>query len=425
MRFKQYLFSRTARNTLITLIGTGIFGVTQVVFNILAFRWLGVASFGIFSIATNVAIIGFDILALGTSQAIVRFVSNYLGKGNRTSAEKISSFIFGIRLLEIICLFIAGMFISQFLALKFFHRPDLVIPIFIGLLLSGIFLISEFFSSLFQAREQFSYRSILLIIYGITRLLTLILLASFKLVGIVPFLIAFLAGPLIVSILSYWLTPKAFTSPSLPKEIIAPVFHFSKWMALWGVTASLASRLDVILLGKFASESATGIYAAASRLTILIMTAHGAINTVLEPKTARLIHDLSLLKRNFNKMMIVFTLLSLIIFSLIPLAPLIIPWLLGPTAQPAITIFQVLIIGTALQILTTPAAITLMATGHSKIIGLLSLMQLGVVLGLQLWLIPQFYAFGAAISVVTGFGLVCLIANFSTLKIIRQPVTAK
>ena len=91
MKFKQYLFSRTAKNALITLIGNGLLGIIIVIFNILAFRWLGPAQFGIFTVASSITVIAFDVLALGTSQTIVRFVSVYLGQGKPSLAQHAAS----------------------------------------------------------------------------------------------------------------------------------------------------------------------------------------------------------------------------------------------------------------------------------------------------------------------------------------------
>ena len=192
-------------------------------------------------------------------------------------------------------------------------------------------------------------------------------------------------------------------------------------MALWGITASLAARLDVFLLAKLTSDYETGLYAAAARLITIFIWAQAAFNTVLEPKTARFIHDLVLLKANFLKMILGVALAILGIIILIPLSPLILPWLLGQEIALSIRIFQILLVGMIFFVATTPSMVTLMATGRSKIIGALSTLQLIASLGLHLWLIPRLGGLGAAIAVTTTYIVTFILATFGGLKIIRNP----
>ena len=421
MRFKQYLFSRTAKNALITLIGNGLLGVIIVIFNILAFRWLGPAQFGIFTVASSITIIVFDVLAFGTSQAIVRFVSVYLGQGKPSLAQHAASAIWRLRLIEITALGLIGVFLGRLLALKFFVNPQLTDPLIVAIWLTGSILLIDFFMGILQAQERFVARSLLFVINALIRLLTLITLYFLGLNTITAFLIAFFSGPLICSLISLFIIPRSFLITPVSASALKPIFHFSKWMALWGVTASLAARLDVLLLAKFTGDYETGLYAAAARLITVFIWAQAAFNTVLEPKTARLIHDLVLLKNNFFKMVLGAFLASFGIIILIPLAPFIMPLLLGRDIDLSIRIFQILLIGMIFFVASTPSMITLMAMGRSKIIGLLSTIQLAVGLILHLWLIPVLGGLGAATAVTSTYFLTFLLSTLSGLRLLKQP----
>lgn len=419
-RIKQLFFSATAKNALITLIGNGLLGVIIVIFNILAFRWLGPAQFGIFTVASSITVIAFDVLAFGTSQAIVRFVSVYLGQGKPSLAQHATSAIWRLRLIEIAALGLVGVFLGRWLALKFFVNPQLIDPLTLAIWLTGSILLIDFFMGILQAQERFIARSLLFVINALIRLLTLITLYFLGLNTVTAFLIAFFSGPLICSLISLFIIPRNFLITPVSASALKPIFHFSKWMALWGITASLAARLDVLFLAKFTGDYETGLYAVAARLITVFIWAQAAFNTVLEPKTARLVHDVVLLKSNFSKMVLGVLLAILGIILLIPLAPFFIPLLLGQEIDLSIRIFQILLVGMIFFVATTPSMITLMATGRSKIIGLLSTLQLGAGLLLHLWLIPRWGGLGAALAVTTTYFLTFLLATLSSSRLLKH-----
>jgi O-antigen/teichoic acid export membrane protein len=413
------MFSRTISNIIINFTGTAIVGVILVIFNILAFRWLGAANFGILSIASTIAVIGFDILSLGTSQALVRFVSVYLGQNKTAAASSTASIILRFRVIQGLLVILLAMPLARILSINFFHKPELTQPVFIGLLTTTIYLLSDFFTVLLQAREKFITRSLVLTLNGLARLLALSLFFIIGWHSVVALLIAFAAGPLINGLVGYLVSPRQFiTTPPNP-AITQSIIKFSKWMGLWGLTASLASRLDIILLGKFTSAYDAGIYAAAAKLASAFILGQGAINAVLEPKTARLVHNQFLLKRNFLKISLGLTVVILGLILLIPTAPRFIPLILGPQAQASVALFQVLMIGIIFFVATTPSMVTLMATGHSRAIGLLSLSQLAISLFLYLWLIPPLKAVGAAITVSSSYFITFVAATVIALKLIQ------
>ncbi len=419
-KIKQLFFSTTAKNALITLIGNGLLGVIVVIFNILAFRWLGPAQFGLFTVASTVTVFAFDVLALGTSQANVRFVSVYLGQNKQSLAYQLASAIWRLRLVEIMVLGIMAIFLGRWLAVEFFADSALVNPLVVALWLTSTILLVDFFMGLLQAQERFLARSLMFIINAIARLIALI---TFYFLGInttIALLIAFFIGPLISSIATVFIIPRNFLIAPVSLSSLKPIFHFSKWMALWGITASLAARLDIFLLAKLTTSYETGLYAAAARLITIFIWAQAAFNTVLEPKTARLVHDVVLLKSNFSKMVLGVLLAILGIILLIPLAPFFIPLLLGQEIDLSIRIFQILLVGMIFFVATTPSMITLMATGRSKIIGLLSTLQLGAGLLLHLWLIPRWGGLGAALAVTTTYFLTFLLATLSSSRLLRH-----
>jgi len=111
--FYKYLFSQTARHTYITTIANVIYGFLTVGFFILASRSLGPEQFGLLSIALAIYTIGFDVFNLGTSQALLRFVSVALGKNQISQAHQYARLILRLRLLETIFLILISGLVAK------------------------------------------------------------------------------------------------------------------------------------------------------------------------------------------------------------------------------------------------------------------------------------------------------------------------
>ena len=218
-----------------------------------------------------------------------------------------------------------------------------------------------------------------------------------------------------MAILGFLLSPQLKPVP-LPPQIKTDIIHFSKWLALWGMAASLASRIDVILLAKLSSAYQTGIYSAALKVAAGFTLIGGSLSTVLTPKLSRLAHQPVELKRKF---ILITRLTAVLIAGMLVLAVLsawFIPWLFGPQYLASVPIFRILTLAAMLFIAALPANVSLVSLGLSKWIGLSSLLQLAIVTLVSLLLIPQLGGQGAAWAVAISYAAVLILTSFYAVK---------
>ncbi|OGY19144.1 MAG: hypothetical protein A2784_00090 [Candidatus Chisholmbacteria bacterium RIFCSPHIGHO2_01_FULL_48_12] len=403
------------KDTFLTVGANVIYGLLIIWFFVLASRYLGPEQFGLLSLILAVYTIGFDVFTLGTSQALIRFVSVYLGKNQLKEAHSYARLIWRFRLTESVFILLAAFLVGPVFA-GFYHQPLLSLPT--GLAFAGVstVLIADYFISLLRAHDQFATAAFLTTANAGFKIvfIGLVILVSPS-PSLVLITLAFIASPAAVGILGLFLSPQV-KPVSIPPQVKTDIIHFSKWLAVWGMAASLASRIDIILLGKLSSTYQTGIYSAALKVASGFTLIGAALSTVLTPKISRLAHQPEELKRKFIQ---ITQLAGVLIIGMIVLAVLsawFIPWLFGLEYLAAIPIFRILTLAAIFFIAALPANVSLISLGLSKWIGLSSLLQLAIVSLVGVLLIPRLGGQGAAWAVTASYAAVLTLANFYAVK---------
>lgn len=414
----RLLFGRTAKNSAV-LVGANIaYGLLIMLFIILSSRTLGPERFGLVSIALAIFAISFDVLSLGTSQSLVRFVSVYIGKKEPGKALEFAHSIFKLRTAQAIVLIIVSPLVGWVLSEQIYQNSDLFLPITLSVAAGSFLLISDFFILLLQAYEKFGRSATTQLSIAI---LKLVLLAVGLLTGNVTILsitLAFIVTPLLGLIIGFALSPKEFLTAKSSPETQRELFHFAKWMALWGITATLAGRIDILLMGKFASSYETGIYSVASRLNTGFILVGSSFASVLTPKISRVIHQKEELQRQILLIAKVVILLIIGIIAVALASTWFIPLIFGPVYQESVLVFQSLSLAAIFFAVSIPANVSLLALGHSKLIGLLSLLQLVIVIVLGWLLIPSMGSYGAALALIITYMISFLFSATYAVKAI-------
>ncbi len=203
----------------------------------------------------------------------------------------------------------------------------------------------------------------------------------------------------------YWLRR------SLPVELKAAARNSRprEWLAvslpLFVITCMqlLIVRMDIILLGSIEGPGQAGIYAAASRVSDLVVFALAAANAIVAPMISAMharndMAGLQKLMTQLAKGVLAFTLplvLSVVMFGDTILA------VFGPDYPAAYTALLILVFGQMVNALSGPVDFMLYMTGHQKqsmfIFALATLLNLL----LNLALIPHYGLQGAAIATAT------------------------
>ena len=280
----------------------------------------------------------------------------------------------------------------------------------------GGVLLADYFITLLRAHDNFGQSALLTALNAVIKLILFYLFINLFSFTLNLATLAFVVSPLLVAFIAWPLAPKLSSSISASQISISGLFHFSKWLALWGITASLASRMDIILLGKLSSAYQTGLYSAALKIASGFTLLGSSLSTVLTPKISRLINQPQQLQHRFIQIFQLVAIMSLGMIGIAILSPWFIPLLFGVSYQPAVTIFYYLTLAAIFFILALPANVTLLALGHSKSIGLLSILQLIIVTAVGLLIIPGLGGGGAALALTVSYLVVFLISTAYAIK---------
>lgn len=398
LTIKRLIVSPTAKNTYLSFLGNGFFSLFAMLATILVSRSLGPAQFGVFSVIFSFSVVLFDVSSLGLYPALVRFVSFNLSRDKKREADKYAKAVFKIHLMTALVLIFLGFFLAPIFAGLFFGNSDyslLLLIVFLGMV-STIF-VGGFVSAFLRGRTEFLKDALLHGIRGFSRaFLILILLFLKKLVLTTAVLIFSLYNWLFLPLVFFFI-PREFFKAKPKKIIFERLFHFSKWIFLWALTASLHSRLDIFMLERMKGSFITGIYSAATGPLVIFLTMINSFGVVLMPKIAS-IKNFAHFLRFFKKIIFSQIGLILMIFLGMILAEPLILLLFGRAYYAAIPILRVLLLGIILMALGLPFIASLTAWGKTKVIGLISTGQLFLVFFSNLILIKKFGAMGAAVT---------------------------
>lgn len=412
-------FTPTIKDTFWTLLGNGINSFFTLISVILVARVLSPEEFGYLIVAFTFGTVLYDVFGFGLEQGLIRFISLNLGKGNKEKIKEFLNIGFKLRLFISLLIIIVGLFSSKYLSL-FFYKTTLYQLLFM-VMFFGIVgtLISGFFSAMFLGYQKFFLNGLFTALIGIFRIIFVLLLINFNYAYIFTFALAAYLPFWLIAFLAFFLKPAEILWQPVSRKTTTELFHFTKWLSLLMTTATIHTKLDILMLARLSTPLETGIYSAASRLSQSFNLLISSFGTVLGPKMAK-IGEKNALKARTKKIFFGTVLVIIFMLAVILFASFIIPLLFGREYASAIFSFQILMLGMILFMLATPIISSLYALGKSKVIGLISLCQLILVLSVNLYLIPLYGGVGAAIAFVLSQALSLIISSFALIKIYHE-----
>jgi O-antigen/teichoic acid export membrane protein len=198
--------------------------------------------------------------------------------------------------------------------------------------------------------------------------------------------------------------------------------RFASLMVLSAVISQITTRVDIWVIGSLLDSSQIGIYSVATKFTMPLTMLLGAVSTALWPRAGGATDGPAarvLLLRTLR----LSGLLSVVTVAYSVGAPLVAGWLFGDVYAPATTLAQVLCIRYCLSILVNPLGIIGFNLGLVRLYCLLNLLQLTVVVGLNVLLLPKIGAMGAAVSLVCNEVLGALVVSWAVARALRRLAT--
>lgn len=285
---------KIARGGAISFTGQVFSTGARTVYHILLAKFLGSASYGIFSIGLGILNVTNVLAIMGLNLGGVRYIAIYKGENDYPRLKGI--FVFS---LVFVCLAasILGFILwnlADTMALLIFNERGLIFVIKLFAAALPFFSMTLIIASFFRGLQKLEYTA--LIQDMAQPLLAIILLLLFSLVGLDlnSALIAYLFSvTLCFAFALILLRKKGFpeTSDARPRFEAKKWLVFSAPLVLLYFTIILMNKIDVFMLGSLRTSQEVGIYAAASRIAHLIFLFWVAFNSIFSPVFADLFHQ--------------------------------------------------------------------------------------------------------------------------------------
>jgi O-antigen/teichoic acid export membrane protein len=174
-----------------------------------------------------------------------------------------------------------------------------------------------------------------------------------------------------------------------------------------GAVYTLNSQTDIIMLGALSGSKSVGMYVVASKLASLILFILMASNMALGPIIANLYasDNIAEIKKVIRKTSRLILLVSCSIAVVLLVFKDIFLGLFGEEFLASGNVLTILIVGQLVSTFTGPASTLFDMSGHEKMSLTIFSLSAAVNVALNLYLIPQFDAEGAALATVISMAL--------------------
>lgn len=181
------------------------------------------------------------------------------------------------------------------------------------------------------------------------------------------------------------------------------------------------TQVDVVVIGRLLPAELVGLYAAASRLSLLGVMALNALNQILAPVISRLHHQekraqLDVLLKTFTRLCLTVSapLLALLVGMAGPVMGL-----LGARFLPAAPALIIACLGVLVNVGTGSVGMALMMTGYQWLAFATNLLSIGLMVSLIAWLAPAHGVTGAALGLAVATSLANLLRLLLVHRVLR------
>ncbi len=407
--------SLIARGAGFAFAGLIISKVLAYFYRVMVARGLGPTDFGIFSIGVGVIGILTGLAALGLYQGIMHFVARYNSLGDEARARGTILLAFKVQLVSSIIFALALFLLSDYLAISVFHEPDVSMVLKILSFTLPFFVITSSLMIVLMAFKKIEYKVYTRnLIENIAKLCFtgIFLFLGFQLLGVtigfvISIIVAFATGLYFVQKV-FPIFGKGFNAQHNARELLS----YSWPLLAVGFFSILMGSIDTVMLGYLSKAYDVGIYNVALPTSNLLRIIPYAIGPLFLPiitglyaqkKVAKLEKTFKVITR-WNFALIFPCLLFSILFS-----SEILSVMFGPVYAQGAGAMVVLAMGAFLITFFGQSGAILESIKRTKLIFLNTVICGFANVFLNLWLIPLFGSYGAAIigaALATAFSMV-------------------
>jgi len=421
--FKRLLFSKTAKSTYITTIGAGLNAFVSFIFTIIIARSISPANFGLYSVVLNIVSILTVVCDAGLSTSVLKFLPKAIRENDTKECNKILkvSLIFTLLFSALTTLLLVV--ITTPLVNNILKKPELLIPLLIvsvgliGLSLSGLS------STILQAKQKFLFSILTDLSVVISKTILVVILLIFGLLNLNSVLVIIAMSSFVGLLLAHTFIKTDYLKTALDYNLAKYLLKFAGWIIIARIANSVSSRIDTLMLVRYVENAEIGYYAAAQRMTFIMTMLIGGVTTVITPKFSSLRNNKEV-KAFIKKTSLLVCLLFFPLIILFMLAPWLVINIYGHDYLPSVQIFRWLLVSTAFSIIAAiPISVLIYFHGHTRTFAFLSIIQLILITGFNLVLIPHYGVIGPAISLAIAYGAVALTSSVIIIKHVNEKKT--
>jgi len=366
---------------------------------------LGAGAYGLYTLGTNIIGIFRKSSTLGLEKAALRFIPHYESKNKRSELN-------GTLLLVIFCSFgisatigLVLFFFSGGISRIIFNKPDFVTPLkgfAIGLPFYTLAMVSMSVVRGFQNMKRYTAIKLARPV-GLLAIIPIFFLVGYKLNGAVT---GYVLSVLIAATLGSYFVFLSFSgSVSEVKVEFKKIFRFSIPLYFSSFTRLMMSRVDILMLGYFATSEDVGLYRAAFLLSSLAVFGLTAMNITFTPMISELytrerIDALDELYKISTRWIFTISLLSVLVLAFYPNQVL---GLWGPEFTAGKIALMVMVWFQLVAASVGSVGYLLQMSENQDVVLYINVTSGILNVLLNLWLIPIFGILGAALA--TGSSL--------------------
>lgn len=280
------------RHSTITLTGSlGRFALGFVTSVMLA-RLLGPSGYGLIALVSLVLSIVDTLGDFGLTMSAVRAISRALGP-EPEHARRLAGAFFSLGLIANSLAALGGILLAGPIARVILERPEA--ELYLRLAMIGLFSVAfnGFVTAVLQSLGRFGRLAAVQVLSAVTYLIGIVGLAVLDRLDIATVVLLGALNPLVGFVVGLRFLPpgffsitEAFTRPA--RRGWRELMSFGKWLWISSILSLLASQLDLLLLGRWASPVVVGIYALAFNLAMKMDILNQAHLTVVLPSVSAL-----------------------------------------------------------------------------------------------------------------------------------------
>lgn len=389
----RLLKSSTSINTILSLGGNGVTVILGIVFTIVSARTLSPEGFGLFTVLTTTAVIIASVADFGTATTL----NNFLPRA-KNRQEELISLLFWFQLL--VCLGIL-FFVTSLIPYWKKLDPEIGLGgIFLIFLLASVFVINGFGQKVLRAQSRFTLVSGLQIFDGLTKLsLIFLLVLPFKQRYI--FLSATFLSALISGILGLKFSIKRLIF-KFNLKLAKKIFSFAKWGASMEIFTIFYSKIDILFLSAFSTSYQTGIYSAATRITLVFRLLYYSLSGVFAPRLAS-INTVKQLGQYSAKLFLLISGVSLTLIPIYLFSGQIVNIIYGNDYLETVNVFKICILAAVPLLLSiVPANAIIYTLGDPGFVARTNLIQLLIIIYYSLRYMPSLGASAPALALLVA-----------------------